>query len=66
MLKVIEPFLSQNWKKRREYFTEVAMKSRALLDYFCNLVSRFSLILTKILLSIESNASDYRALFIES
>ena len=28
-------------------------KNRALLDFFCNLVSRFGLILTKILFSIE-------------
>ena len=52
-------------KKKAGIFTKVAIKSRALLDYFCNLVSRFSLILTKIWLSIESNASDYRAQFIE-
>ena len=34
-------------------FDHGCKKNRALLDFFCNLVSRFGLILTKILFSIE-------------
>ena len=39
-------------KKRREFWPRLQEKS-ALLDFFCNLVSRFGPILTKILFSIE-------------
>ena len=39
-------------KKRREFLPS-SQKNRPLLDFFCNLVSRFSLILTKVCFSIE-------------
>ena len=40
----------RKWKKAG-ILTTVAKKNRALLDFFGNLVSRFGLILTKILFS---------------
>ena len=40
-------------KKKGGNFDHGCKKNRALLDFFCNLVSRFGLILTKILFSIE-------------
>ena len=54
MLKVKNlTLLSQkNWKKGGN-FDHGCKKNRALLYFFCNLVSRFGLILTKILFSIE-------------
>ena len=39
--------------KKGGNFDHGCKKNRALLDFFCNLVSRFGLILTKILFSIE-------------
>ena len=54
MLKVknLNPFKQKNLKKGGN-FDHGCKKNRALLDFFCNLVSRFGLILTKILFSIE-------------
>ena len=54
MLKVkrLTLFKQKGWKKGRN-FDLGCKKNRALLDFFCNLVSRFSFILTKIWFSIE-------------
>ena len=54
MLKVKNLTLlsKKKWKKDGN-FDHGCKKNRALLDFFCNLVSRFGLILTKILFSIE-------------
>ena len=51
MLKVKN--LTHLSKKKAGNFDHGCKKNRALLDFFCNLVSRFGLILTKILFSIE-------------
>ena len=40
--------LSQKKEKKAEILTMVAKKNRPLLDFYCNQVSRFGLILTKI------------------
>ena len=40
-------------KKKGGNFDHGCKKNRALLDFFCKVVSRFGLILTKILFSIE-------------
>ena len=45
--------LSQKKKKKGGNFDHGYKKNRTLLNFFCNLVSRFGLILTKILFSIE-------------
>ena len=60
MLKVkhLTLFKPKNWKKAG-IFTKVARKSSSA-RFFCNLVSRFSFILTKI--SYLSNATNFRAL----
>ena len=50
MLKV--KHLSRKIEKMREFLPRL-QKNRALLDFICNLVSRFSLILTNISFSIE-------------
>ena len=54
MLKVkhLTHFKPKNSKKAR-IFTKVARKIELWSIFFCNLVSRFSLILTKIWFSIE-------------
>ena len=41
------PFKPQKWKKGGN-FDHGCKKNRALLDFFCNLVSHFGFILTKI------------------
>ena len=51
MLKVKN--LTPQKLKKGVNFDHGCKKNRALLDFFCNLVSRFGLILTKILFSIE-------------
>ena len=54
MLKVKNlTLLSQKNEKKGGNFDHGCKKNRALLDFFCNLVSRFGLILTKILFSIK-------------
>ena len=54
MLKVknLTHLSKKKWKKGGN-FDYGCKKNRALLDFFCNLVSRFGPILTKILFSIE-------------
>ena len=54
MLKVkhLTLFKAKNWKKGGKIWPRL-QKNRALLDFFGDPVSRFSLILTKILFSIE-------------
>ena len=54
MLKVkhLTLFKPKNWKKAG-IFTKVARKIELSSIFFCNLVSRFILIITKILFSIE-------------
>ena len=47
--------------KKSGNFDHGCKKNQALLDFFCNLVSRFGLILTKILFSI-SNERNFKAL----
>ena len=49
---IFNPFWADKLKKG-ENFHQGCKKNRALLDFFGNLVSRFSLILTKICFSIE-------------
>ena len=51
-VKHLTLFKPKKWKKDGN-FTKVAQKNRALLDFFFNQVSRFSLILTKTWFSIE-------------
>ena len=51
MLKVKN--LTPKKLKKGGNFDQGCKKNRALLNFFCNLVSRFGLILTKILFSIE-------------
>ena len=54
MLKVKNlTHLSKKQLKKGVNFYHGCKKNRALLDFYCNLVSRFGLILTKILFSIE-------------
>ena len=45
--------LSQKKNEKGGNFDHGCKKNRPLLDIFCNLVSRFGFILTKILFSIE-------------
>ena len=54
MLKVkyLTILTPKNWKKGGN-FRQGDKKNRALLDFFCHLMSRFSLFLLKILFSIE-------------
>ena len=52
MLK-FNPFKPQIFFKKGRNFDQGCKKNWALLDFFCNLVLRFGLILTKILFSIE-------------
>ena len=53
MLKVKNlTLLSQKKWKKGGNLENGCKKNRALLDFFCNLVSRFGLILTEILFSI--------------
>ena len=61
MLKVKNlTHLSKKIEKKAGILTTVAKKTRALLDFFCNLVSRFGLILIKI--CSLSNERNFRAL----
>ena len=54
MLKVKNlTHLSKKKLKKGGNFDHGCKKNRALLDFVCNLVSRFGLLLTKILFSIE-------------
>ena len=54
MLKVKNvTLLSQKNEKKAGILTTVAKKNRAVVDFLCNIVSRFGLILTQILFSIE-------------
>ena len=54
MLKVKNlTHLSKKKLKKGGNFDHDCKKNRALLDFFCNLVSRFGFLLTKILFSIE-------------
>ena len=46
--KKFNPFKPKKMNKKAGILTTIAKKNRALLDFFSNLVSRFSLILTKI------------------
>ena len=55
MLKVKNLTLLKQKKEKAGILTKVQKKNRALLDFFCNPVSRFSLILTKMLFSIKCN-----------
>ena len=45
-------------KKKGGYFYEGCKKNRTLLDFFCNLVSRFTLVLTSIWFSIECKGAN--------
>ena len=48
------PFKQKKNEKRREFWPRLQkISSSARIFFFCNLVSRFGLILTKILFSIE-------------
>ena len=54
MLKVQHlTLLKPNIEKKAGIFYKGCKKNRAELDFFCNLVSRFSLILTEVVFSIE-------------
>ena len=55
MLKVKNLTLFKQKKRKGGNFDQGSKKNRALLDFFCNPVSRFSLILTKILFYIKCN-----------
>ena len=46
-IKNLTLLIPKNWKKGGN-IDHGCQKNRALLDFFCNLVSRFGLILTKI------------------
>ena len=51
--KKFNPFNPKKNEKRREFWPRLQEKSSSARFFFCNLVSRFGLILTKILFSIE-------------